>query len=74
MICCPISTSIRGVKTEVAINNLDKPCVVATTLIQTLSWQERKVKFITEAKIGVLHEILARVLVIIGAESMLKDT
>lgn len=73
VICCPISTSIRGAKTEVPINNLDKPSVVATTLIQTLSWQERKVKYIIEAEIGVLHEVLARVLVIIGAESMLKD-
>ncbi len=39
IICCPISTSIRGALTEVRINNLDKPSVVAASLIQTLSWK-----------------------------------
>lgn len=68
VICCPISTSIRGAKTEVSIDNLDKPSVVATTLIQTFSWQERKAKFIIEAKDGVMTDVLSRVLVIIGAD------
>ena len=46
LICCPISTSVRGALTEVAIDNIDnKISVVATNLIQTLSWKERKVKF-----------------------------
>ncbi len=35
VICIPISTSIRGAPTEVPVTNLDKPCVVATTLIHT---------------------------------------
>ena len=29
LICCPISTSIRGGATEVLINNLEQPSVVA---------------------------------------------
>lgn len=41
VICCPISTSIRGAKTEVIIDNLDKPSVIAASLIQTLSWKDR---------------------------------
>ena len=32
----PISTSIRGTATEVAVGNLDEPSVVAANLIQTL--------------------------------------
>lgn len=40
LICCPISTSIRGQATEVPVNNLDKPSVVAASLIQTLSWKD----------------------------------
>lgn len=72
VICCPISTSIRGAKTEVPIDGLDKPSVVATTLIQTLSWKERKAKFIAVAREGVMEDVLSRVLVIIGAEKILK--
>ena len=30
LICSPISTSIRGVKTEVSLNNLAEPSVVAS--------------------------------------------
>ncbi len=73
VICCPISTSIRGAKTEVPVNNLDKPSVVATTLIQTLSWQDRKVKFIIEAENGVMRDVLARIIALIGAENLFTD-
>lgn len=44
LICCPISTSIRGQALEVPVNNLDKPSVVAASLIQTLSWKDRAAK------------------------------
>ena len=73
VICCPISTSIRGAKTEVPIINLDKPSVVAASLIQTLSWRERKAKFIAEANEGVMKDVLSRVLVLIGAEDLLTN-
>jgi len=71
LICSPISTSIRGGVTEVPISNLDKPSVVAASLIQTLSWRERKAKKIIEAEKGVLNEVLIRLLPLIGAESLL---
>ena len=32
VMCCPISTSIRGHATEVSISNLDQPCVVAASM------------------------------------------
>ena len=38
LICCPISTSIRGNPTEVLLQQLDQPSVVAASLIHTLSW------------------------------------
>jgi mRNA interferase MazF len=31
LICCPISTSIRGAPTEVPVGNLDRPSVVVRT-------------------------------------------
>jgi len=73
LICCPISTSIRGQATEVPLHNLDKPSVVAASLIQTLSWQDRKAKKITTAEKGVLEDVLIRLMPLIGAESLFED-
>lgn len=71
VICCPISTSIRGALTEVNINNLDKPSVVAASLIQTLSWRERKIRFVIKAQKGVMDEVLFRLLPLIGADRLI---
>lgn len=70
LICCPISTSIRGGLTEVPINNVDQPSVVASSLVQTLAWQERKAKFIAKAEPGVLNSVLQRLLPLIGAAEL----
>jgi len=70
VICCPISTSIRGAITEVPINNLEKPSVVAANLIQTLSWKERKIKFLIEAETSVMDEVLFRIIPLIGADQL----
>ncbi|WP_244590670.1 type II toxin-antitoxin system PemK/MazF family toxin [Xenorhabdus mauleonii] len=67
VIICPISTSIRGGATEVPISNLEKPSVVAASLIQTLSWQERKSNFAVIAEPDVMDEVLARLIPLIGA-------
>ncbi|WP_287962390.1 type II toxin-antitoxin system PemK/MazF family toxin [Alcanivorax sp.] len=72
MICCPISTSIRGTVTEVAVDNLDKPSVVASSLIQTLSWRDRKADFITKAENGVMDQVLVRIIPLIGADSVIE--
>lgn len=70
IICCPISTNIRGALTEVAINNLDSPSVVAASLIQTLSWSDRKAKYITTAEQGVMDDVLLRIIPLIGADKL----
>ncbi|MDX7992283.1 MazF family transcriptional regulator [Xenorhabdus sp. psl] len=67
VIICPISTSIRGGVTEVPVNNLEKPSVVAASLIQTLSWKERKSKFAAIAEPNVMDEVLVRLIPLIGA-------
>jgi mRNA interferase MazF len=72
LICCPVSTSIRGGPTEVPVKNLDKPSVVAASLIQTLSWKDRKAKRITGADANVFEEVLFRILPLIGADRVLK--
>ncbi|MTB67194.1 MazF family transcriptional regulator [Providencia sp. wls1943] len=69
VICCPVSTSIRGAITEVPVRNLDTPCVVASNLIQTLSLKDRNVKFAAVAEDGVFEDVLARLIPLIGAEN-----
>lgn len=71
LICCPISTIIGGGLTEVPLQSLDIPSVVAASLVQTLSWKERKVKFIVKAELGVLQSVLQRLLPLIGASELL---
>lgn len=72
LICCPISTSIRGGATEVKVENLDQPSVVAASLIQTLSWKNRKVKSITNAEKGVIDDVLLRIIPLIGADEVIE--
>ncbi len=72
LICCPISTSIRGGATEVPADNLDQPSVVAAGLIQTLSWKDRKARLITKAEEGVLDQVLLRIMPLIGANNVIE--
>ncbi|HAG0014756.1 TPA: MazF family transcriptional regulator [Salmonella enterica] len=72
VICCPISTSIRGAPTEVPVTNLDSPSVVATTLIHTMDWRQRKTKLITQAEPGVYDDVLRRIIPLVGGEHLLK--
>jgi mRNA interferase MazF len=74
LICCPISSSSRGALTEVPIENLENgSSVVAASLIQTLSWIERKAKFIAEAKPGIMEQVLLRLLPLIGADTLFQN-
>lgn len=72
LMCCPISTSIRNTPTEVAVNNLDKPSVVASSLIQTLDYKKRKIKFISQAEKGVFEEVLIRLIPLITGDDYLS--
>ena len=73
LICCPISTSIRGAATEVPIDYLDKPSVVAANLVQTLAWRERKAEKIVTAKPEKFRETLLKLLPLLGALEVLQD-
>ena len=71
LICCPISASIRGHLSEVMIDGLEKPSVIATSIIQTLSWQERHAKFMKKIDHDIFEAVLQRVLPLIGANEFL---
>ncbi|MDZ7922881.1 MAG: type II toxin-antitoxin system PemK/MazF family toxin [Marinagarivorans sp.] len=73
LICCPISSSVRGGPTEVAIDNLDTPSVAAASIIQTLSWKDRKATFIAKANNGVMDDVLMRLIPLIGADKLIEN-
>ena len=73
VICCPISTSIRGGETEVSVTSLDKPSVVAASLIQTLSWKDRKAKRIIQAEAGVMEQVLVRIIPLLGIDDVIDQ-
>ena len=72
LICCPVSSSIRGGVTEVPVNNLEVPSVVAANLIQTLSWKDRSAKRIATAEDGVLDQVVLRIIPLIGADRVIE--
>ena len=72
LICCPISTSVRGAPTEVTVSNLKTPSVVAANLIMTMDWTQRKAKKEAQANPGVLDNVLQRLLPLIGAEGLFE--
>jgi mRNA interferase MazF len=73
LICCPISTSIRGHLSEVSLEGLERPSVVVSSIIQTLSWQVRKAKFVKKASRDVFEAVLQRLLPLIGADEFLES-
>jgi|SRR5579872_4198447 len=73
LICCPISTSIRGHLSEVSVDGLEKLSVIASGIIQTLSWQDRKAKLIKKVSPEILEAVLQRLLPLIGADEFLES-
>ncbi len=68
LICCPISTSIRGHVSEVPIDDLERPSVVASSIVQTLSWQARRAIFVKKVSREIVESVLQRLLPLIGAD------
>jgi mRNA interferase MazF len=73
LICCPVSSSIRGGPTEVPVDNLETPSVVASNLVQTLSWKDRAARHIAPAEEGVLEQVLLRIIPLIGADRVIEN-
>ena len=55
------------------IEHLDNNSVVAASLIQTLSWTDRKAKLITQGEKGVLDQVLLRLIPLIGAGDLVEN-
>lgn len=68
LICCPVTSSIRGARTEVKLEGLSKPSVIAASVVQTYAWKSRKAKYIKDAEPGILESVLHRLLPLLGAQ------
>ncbi len=71
LICCPISTSIRGHQTEVILDKLEQPSIIAASIVQTLALKVRKAKFIIKSDAHIVEDVLNRLLPLIGAAEIL---
>lgn len=71
VICCPISTQIRGADIEVPIKVLGKPSVIVSSQVHSLPWRDRKAKKITTASIETVDAVMARLLPFIGADEFI---
>ena len=47
-------------------------CPISTTLVQTLDWRERHIKFIKQAEPQIYDEVIKRVILLLGGEHLLK--
>lgn len=72
VICCPITSSMRGGAEEYEISGLDKKSAVVCSILQTLSWKHRSVSLIKKSDKKTLKEVLIRVLPFIGATEIFE--
>ena len=71
LICCPITSSMRGGAEEYEISGLDKKSAVVCSIVQTLSWKHRNVSLIKKTDEKTLKNVLIRLLPLIGATEIL---
>ncbi|MEM9951709.1 MAG: endoribonuclease MazF [Chloroflexota bacterium] len=61
MICCPITTKVKGYPFEVQLpDDTEITGVVLSDQVKSLDWQARKAKFITRVSDVVLQDVLAK--------------
>jgi mRNA interferase MazF len=71
VICCPITTSMRGGAEEVPISGLDKKAAVVSSIVHTYSWTGKKIEFIKKAVPKLTKEVFLRLIIFQGAEDFL---
>ena len=72
LMCCPISTSMRGGHGEIEIKGLDRKSVVVCNMIKTYSWPDRNMKFIAKADDDTVKRVFFRAISYLGASQFLE--
>jgi len=61
MLCCPITTQIKGFPFEVAIKAIDKPGVVLADQVKSFDWRARRAEKVNAAPEPIVKEVIAKV-------------
>ena len=61
MLCCPLTTAVKGYPFEVATTVSGKPGVALADQLKSLDWRARKAKKEGEVEQEVIDEVLAKV-------------
>ena len=68
MVCCPMTSQIKGYPFEVAIRGgRGLPGVVLADQVKSLDWRARNVRYKSKAAARELSEVRAKVVAVIGA-------
>lgn len=66
LVCCPITSQIKGYPFEVPIAGGKQPNVVLADQIKSVDWRARKAKYKGKVSVGELAEVRARVIAVVG--------
>lgn len=69
----PMATPESGHFSGSKYNNVDKPSVVTSSLIQAFSWKGRNVKKSTTAENSVIEDVLLSLIPLIRAEFLFQE-
>ena len=67
MLCCPMTTQIKGYPFEVLISG-DRPCAALADQVKSLDWIARKATHKGEASAGELAQVLAKISVLLDKQ------
>lgn len=68
MLCCPMTTQIKGYPFEVQISG-DRPSAVLADQVKSLDWVARKAQRKGNVSAAELADVRAKIIALIGAES-----
>ena len=69
MLCCPMTTKIKGYPFEVNLNDSNPPAVVLSDQVKSLDWTKRDVKFKAKASSLELQEVCEKIKAILDFEN-----
>jgi mRNA interferase MazF len=67
MLCCPMTTQVKGYPFEVFISD-DRPCAVLADQIKSLDWVARKASHKGKISPGELAQVLAKIAALIDKQ------
>lgn len=60
MLCCPITTKIKGYPFEVSITAIDRPGVVLSDQIKSVDWRARNAKKAGTVERALVRDVIAK--------------